>query len=94
MGERDGLVVVLAFSSCWVLWLDEVHHVVVVNCNMASGEWSFAGRDREPNIEIPDAERLSLPPSNVLQGCYANWHDTILGRSVPNLRGRTLEEVK
>lgn len=59
---------------------------------MAS-KW-FVGRDREPNIEIPDSERLPLPPSIVLQGQFLTWLDSVSSRLVPNLRGRTLEEVK
>lgn len=54
---------------------------------MTSGEWSVAARELEPNIEIPDLERFPLPPSLVVQGKFGNWHDAILSRVVPNLRG-------
>lgn len=61
---------------------------------MADGEWSATGREREVNIEIPNSKQLPLPPLSIVQGRFANWRDAILSTRVPDLRGRTVEEVK
>lgn len=61
---------------------------------MTSSEWLNVGRDRESNIKIPDSERLPLPPSTILQGQFGTSRDVVLSRKVPDLRGRTSEEVK
>lgn len=70
-----------------------LHRVHGMGTKMGS-EWGNVGRDREPNIEIPDCERLPLPPSMILQGRFQNWRDGMTSSKVPDLRDRTLEEVR
>lgn len=45
-------------------------------------------------MQIPPGECSPLPPLSILQGMYAAWQTNIQPNWVPNLHGRTLEEVE
>lgn len=57
-------------------------------------EWEWRAGDEGFAFEIPPAECLPLPPSTVLQGRYGSWRNDLQENWVPDLHGKTLEEVE
>lgn len=56
--------------------------------------WNWVPGDGPIEIEVPNGERLPLPPSTQLQGRYRNWTSTLNSGQADNLRGRSIVEVQ
>lgn len=57
-------------------------------------EWEWQVGDQGLNFGIPPTNCVALPPSTVVQGCYASWQTKNQPGWVPDLCGKTLEKVK
>lgn len=56
--------------------------------------WQWQPSDQGFHFEILPRQRVPLPPSIVLQGRYALWRIDVDPNWVPNLRGKSLDEVE
>lgn len=56
--------------------------------------WEWIKWDEEIQYDIPDDERLLLPPSTRVQGRYTDWRPILSEENwLSDLRGQTLQEV-
>lgn len=57
---------------------------LVVRLTTMHGNGFFV--DAPIHVDILDSERLSLPPTTILQGRYQNWESTLQSGTADNLR--------